>query len=196
VSESGIAARPHPPLRRAVLADARVVSQNRRRPLDGASDLRVALEALRLVWRSDAFFGQVLYRLRARLLQAGVPVLPRVLHWLTMATTQICIGDPVRIRPGVHLAHGQMVIDGMVEIESGTRIFPFVTIGLRSGELAGPRIGRQVTIGSGARVIGSIEIGERARIGANSVVLEDVPPGATVVGVPARVVSTEAPADD
>jgi serine O-acetyltransferase len=185
------AARPHPPLRRAILADTRFVSKNRRRPLDDASDRRVVLEALRLAWRSDSFHGQILYRLRARLLRARVPVLPRILHWLTMASAQICIGEPVRIRPGVHLAHGQIVIDGMVEIETGTTIFPFVTIGLRSGELAGPRIGRNVTIGSGARVLGNIEVGERARIGANSVVLGDVPAGATVVGVPARVVAAE-----
>jgi serine O-acetyltransferase len=178
----------HPPFRRAVLADTRVVSANRRRPLDGAGDGRVALEALRLIWFSDAFVGQVLYRARARLAALGVPVLPRVLHRLTIALTGICVGDPVLIRPGVHLAHGQIVIDGLVEIKPGATIFPFVTIGLRSGELVGPRIGPNVTIGSGARVLGAIELGQGARIGANSVVLADVPAGATAVGVPASVV--------
>lgn len=178
----------HPPFRRSVLADARVVSANRRRPLDGADDWRVALEALRLIWTSDSFSGQVLYRARARLQGLGVPVLPQILHRLTMATTGICIGDPVLVRPGVHLAHGQIVIDGIVEIKPGTTISPFVTIGLRSGQLAGPRIGANVTVGTGAKVLGAIEVGERAKIGANAVVLDDVPPGATATGIPARVV--------
>jgi serine O-acetyltransferase len=180
--------RRQPRFRRAVLADARFISAKLGQPLDGAPDGRVALEALRLAWRSDGFLGQVLYRAKARLQGLGVPVLPRVIHRLAMASSQICIGDPVVIRPGVHLVHGQIVIDGMTDIKPGATISPFVTIGLRSGELAGPRLEANVTIGSGARVLGPIEIGMNARIGANAVVLEDVPARATVIGVPARVV--------
>ena len=179
----------HPPFLRAVITDARVVSANRRRPLDRASDRRVLLEALRLAWTSDAFLGQALYRAKARLLRAGVPALPRILHRLAIAAGGVCIGDPVLIRPGVHLAHGRVVIDGVVEIKPGATISPFVTIGLRGGELIGPQIAQNVTIGSGARIIGPVAVGKGARVGANAVVLEDVPEGATVVGVPAAVVA-------
>ena len=178
----------HPHLRRALLADARIHSAHRGRRLDSASGPRVALEALRLMWESDSFLGQSLYRLKARLQALGVPILPRICHRLAMVSAQIQIGDPVVIQPGVHLAHGQIVIDGIVEVGSGTTIFPFVTIGLVAGQFVGPTIGPQVSIGSGAKVLGPVTVGARAKVGANAVVLEDVPAEATVVGAPARVV--------
>lgn len=177
----------HPRLRRAILADARIHSAHRGRRLEDASGARVALEALRLMWESDSFLGQCLYRLKARLQALGVPILPRVCHRLAIACSQICIGDPVVLQPGVHLVHGQIVIDGIVVVGSSTTIFPFVTIGLVAGELTGPKIGRGVTIGSGAKVLGPVSVGPGAKVGANSVVLDDVPEGATVVGAPARV---------
>jgi serine O-acetyltransferase len=176
----------HPPFARAVLADARVTSANRGQPLGGQSDARVALEALRLAWESDSFLAQAMYRAKARLQGLGVPILPRILHRLAITTAQLYIGDPVLIRPGVHLAHGSIVIDGIVEVEQGATIFPFVTIGLRAGDFTGPRIGARATIGSGAKVIGPVRVGAGAKVGANAVVVADVPDGATVVGVPAR----------
>lgn len=178
----------HPRFVVAVLADAKVVSANRGRPLHGLSRARVALEALRLMWESDAFFAQTMYRAKARLQGLGIPVVPRVFHRFAIVTSQICIGDPVVIEPGVHLAHGQIVIDGIVEVGTGTKIFPFTTIGLRSGQLSGPKIGRNVTIGSGAKLIGQLSVGDRARIGANSVVIGDVAADSTVVGAPAKPV--------
>jgi serine O-acetyltransferase len=105
-----------------------------------------------------------------------------------MALAQISIGDPVVMQPGVYIIHGQIVIDGLVEIRSGAVIGPFVTVGLRSGNVVGATIETSVTIGTGAKLIGPVRIGERARIGANAVVVDDVPAGATVVGVPARLV--------
>jgi serine O-acetyltransferase len=65
-------------------------------------------------------------------------------------------------------------------------IFPFVTIGLRAGEVRGPTVESGVSIGTGAKLIGPIRVGAGARIGANAVVVDDVPPGVTVVGAPAR----------
>ena len=184
---------PRPGFLSTVAADARVVSANRGRRLGECSRRRALAEALRLAWTSDAFAAQILYRLRVRLADLGVPVLPRILHRLSILFSQLCIGDPVTIHPGVHLAHGQIVIDGIVEIEPGCVIFPFTTVGLLAGELRGPTIRRRATIGSGARVLGPVEIGSGARVGANAVVLEDVPAGATAVGAPARIVegSTE-----
>ena len=176
----------HPPFLRAVLADAKVTSLNRGRPLAGASTARILFEALRLAYASDGFLAQAMYRGKARLQGLGVPVLPRILHRLAILTSGIYIGDPVIVRPGVHLAHGQIVIDGIVEIRPGTMIFPFVTIGLRAGSVIGPTIGPRATIGSGAKVIGEVSVGAEAKVGANAVVVEDVPPGVTVVGVPAR----------
>ncbi|PZS26658.1 MAG: serine acetyltransferase [Pseudonocardiales bacterium] len=116
----------------------------------------------------------------------GVPVLPRLAHRLAMAIAQISIGDPVVIGPGIYIIHGQFVADGLVEIGSGAVIGPFVTIGLRAGDVRGATIEPNVSIGTGAKVIGGVRIGAGAQVGANAVVVDDVPTGATVVGAPAR----------
>jgi serine O-acetyltransferase len=181
--------RRHPRFLRAVAADARFVSGNQGRPIAGdASGMLIAFHALRMAWESDAFLGQCLYRAKARLQGLGVPVLPRICHRLAMAIAQIAIGDPVLVRAGVYLVHGQVVIDGITEIGPGAVIAPFVTVGLTTGDFRGPTIGAGARIGTGARVLGPVVVGEGARVGANAVVLSDVPPAATAVGVPARIV--------
>lgn len=143
-------------------------------------------QIMRLSWVSDAFLGQVLYRIKARGQGLGIPLLPRLAHRLAMMVAQISIGDPVIVEPGVYIVHGQVVADGFVEIAAGTVLSPFVTIGLRAGDVRGPIIEQNVNIGTGAKLIGPVRVGAHATIGANAVVIEDVPPGATVVGVPAR----------
>lgn len=178
----------HPGFVEAVLADARITSAHRGQPLAGRSRGRVMLVALQLAWESDGFLAQAMYRAKARLQGLGVPILPRLFHRLAIVTSDLYIGDPVIVHPGVHLAHGQIVIDGIVEVHEGATIFPFVTIGLRGGSWDGPTIGARATIGTGAKIIGAVRVGERAKVGANSVVVDDVPDGATVVGIPARAV--------
>lgn len=180
----------HPGFREAVVADARITAANRGERHVFTGSLDTALQVVRLAWTSDAFLAQALYRLKARLQALEVPLLPRLAHRLAMASAQVSIGDPVVVHPGVYIVHGQVVVDGLVEINSGTVIAPFVTIGLRSGDLEGPKIGPGVTIGTGAKVLGRLEVGAGARVGANAVVIDDVQPGTTVVGVPARPVTT------
>ena len=102
-----------------------------------------------------------------------------------MVFGQVQIGDPVVIAPGLYLLHGQVVIDGFTEIGAGAAIAPFVTIGLRQGEINGPTIGDGVQIGTGAKVLGRITVGDGATVGANAVVIHDVPAGETATGVPA-----------
>ena len=179
----------HPPLREALVADARVTASYRGERHEFTSRADAAAQMLRLALVSDAYLGQALYRLKARLQARGVPVLPRIAHRLAMALAQISIGDPVVVHPGVYVIHGQIVVDGLVEIHSGTVIAPFVTIGLRAGDVRGATIERDVSIGTGAKVIGAVRIGAGATVGANAVVVDDVPPGATVVGAPARPVA-------
>jgi serine O-acetyltransferase len=176
----------HPRLREALAADARVTALHRGERHEFRSPLDVALQILRLAWVSDAFLAQMLYRAKARMQTLGVPILPRLAHKMAMQSAQVSIGDPVVVAPGVYLLHGQVVIDGLVEIGSGAVIGPFVTIGLRAGDVRGATIEEGVSIGTGAKVIGGVRIGPGARIGANAVVVDDVAAGATVVGVPAR----------
>jgi serine O-acetyltransferase len=176
----------HPRFIAAVIADARVTASYRAERSEFNGRVDAALQALRLMYVSDAFLAQTFYRAKARLQALGVPVLPRIFHRLAMATAQVCIGDPVIVQPGLYLAHGQVVIDGFVEIHRGVVIFPWVTVGLRAGDFQGPTIGRNVHIGTGAKVIGPVTVHKGARIGANSVVTRDVAPGTTVVGAPAH----------
>lgn len=141
----------------------------------------------------------LLLRLRSALLRREVPLLPYLCELLSNALWHVSIGRRVEAGPGLLLPHGHVVIDGAVTIGDACVINPWVTIGLsrrrRLGgfDPRGPAIGNRVFIGTGAKLLGPITVGDGARIGANAVVIEDVPPGATVVGMPARVVQSAPP---
>jgi serine O-acetyltransferase len=185
----------HPPFIKTVLEDARVAALFQGEPWEYRSRGNAVLHVLKLAWKSDAFAAHVLYRAKASMQARGIPVLPRIAHRLAMVIGQVTIGDPVVMHPGVYILHGQIVIDGITEIRHGVTIAPFVTIGLRAGDVVGPTVEPNVHIGSGAKVLGRITVGTGAQIGANAVVLEDVPEGATVVGVPAKTPGRFAPID-
>ncbi|HET6830901.1 MAG TPA: hypothetical protein VFH44_06065 [Solirubrobacterales bacterium] len=178
----------HPGFREAVLADAEITALHRGERHEFNTRLDAALQTLRLCWVSDAFAAQVLYRLKARLQALGVPLLPRIAHRLAMTLAQVSIGDPVIVQPGIYIIHGQIVIDGLVEVGPGAVIGPWVTIGLRAGNVQGATLDRDVQIGTGAKLVGPVRLGAGARVGANAVVVADVEAGETVVGVPARAV--------
>lgn len=175
-----------PGLREALVADARVTARYRGERYEFHGTLDTVAQIVRLSVVSDAYLGQALYRCKAALQARGVPLLPRIAHRLAMIVAQISIGDPVIVASGVYIVHGQVVIDGLVEIGPDTTIAPFVTIGLRAGDVRGPTIGAGVGIGTGAKLIGPVTIGDGAQIGANAVVVTDVAAGTTVVGAPAR----------
>lgn len=93
------------------------------------------------------------------------------------------------IGPRLRLEHGGkgVVIHSRASLGEDVRIFHQVTIGIRSNEAAGSAvIGSKVTIGAGAKILGPVTIGDGAAVGANAVVLDDVPPGYSAVGVPAE----------
>lgn len=182
----------HPRLAEAVLADARITAAMRGERFEFRSRLDAVVQIVRLLAVSDAFAGQCLYRAKARLQRFGVPLLPRVLQRMAVASAGIYIGDDVVMRPGVYLVHGQVVVEGEVEIGSGVVISPTVTIAQGRGS-RGPTIGPGVSLGTGSRVLGAVNVGARARIGANAVVLADVPEGAVAVGIPARITGSGTP---
>jgi serine O-acetyltransferase len=95
---------------------------------------------------------------------------------------------------GLLLTHptGVVIFPGAV-IGPNCLISQQVTIGVGGPKPGAPVIGGHVDIGAGAKILGGVTIGDHARIGANAVVLEDVPSGATAVGVPARIVRSRKP---
>lgn len=178
-----------PSFRAAVVADARLTAERRGEPFPTGSRWVTARAMAQLALVSDAYLAQICYRAKVALQAREVPVAPRIAHRLAMMFAQVSIGDPVLVEAGVYFPHGQVVIDGITDIGANTAISPWVTIGLLLGDVKGPTIGRNVRIGTGAKVLGPVVVGDGAKIGANSVVLDDVPAGATVVGAPARIVT-------
>lgn len=85
--------------------------------------------------------------------------------------------------------NGVVIFPGSV-IGPNCLVFQQVTIGVGGPKPGAPVVGGDVEIGAGAKILGGVHIGDHARIGANAVVLQDVPPGATAVGIPAKIVAT------
>ena len=178
-----------PPLREALAADARAFAGYRVERAEFRSRLDAVLVATRLAFVTDAFAALALYRIRVALARRRVPLLPTLLHRLSIIIGQVSIGDPVVLGPGVYLPHGQVVLDGVTQIGAGTVLAPFVTVGLLAGNLRGPALEEGVHVGTGAKILGPVRVGAGATIGAGAVVVDDVAPGATVVGVPAVEIS-------
>ena len=124
-----------------------------------------------------------------------IPVIPRVLSVLNrlIFATQLPAGT--RLGKGVRLNYSGLgtVIHARAVIGNNVEIGPGVVIGGRSKLHEVPIIEDDVQIGVGAKVLGPIRVGRGAVIGANAVVLHDVPAGAVVVGIPARVLRIEQP---
>jgi len=129
-----------------------------------------------------------------RLWKAGLRWLARWLaHWGRFFTG-------IEIHPGatigrrVFIDHGMGVVIGeTAEIGDDCTLYHGVTLGGTSWNQGKrhPTLGRGVVIGTGAKILGPILVGDGAKIGSNAVVVRDIPPGATAVGIPARIVNHE-----
>jgi serine O-acetyltransferase len=111
----------------------------------------------------------------------------RLRHMFWSIITQSDIALEARLGCGLMLPHPNgVVIHEHARIGDNCMIMQQVTVGMiGDGEV--PTIGDHVYIGAGAKIIGKLAIGDGARIGANAVVLRDIPPGCTAVGIPARI---------
>jgi serine O-acetyltransferase len=134
------------------------------------------------------------HRAAHALLEAGVPMLPRVIAYLTRAVTGVEIHPAARIGNEFFIDHGSGVVIGETAVIGNcVTLYQGVTLG-GTGFQRGkrhPTLGNNVTVGSGAKLLGPIAVGDGAKVGANTVVVEDVPPGATVVGNPGHPVKLE-----
>ena len=131
------------------------------------------------------------HRFANRLYKMHLKLLARIVSQISRRRTGIEIHPAASISPGVFIDHGMGVVIGeTAEVGVGTVIYQGVTLG-GTGKQTGkrhPTVGEHCVISAGAKVLGDITIGDYAKVGAGAVVLRDVPPHATVVGVPARVV--------
>jgi serine O-acetyltransferase len=104
-------------------------------------------------------------------------------------TSGIELNREATIGHDLHLVHGWNVkVHPATVLGDRVGLMHDVTLGTTPERPYPPTIGNDVFIGAGARVLGDIVVGDGARIAANSLVVSDVPPGATAIGVPARVV--------
>jgi serine O-acetyltransferase len=145
----------------------------------------------RLLFRHPALRAMFWYRLGGALMSLGVRgaagwVQRRLMRLYGL---EIQVGKPVK--GGLYIAHPVGCVIVAESIGENVTIISQVTFGTR-GEASWPTVGDRCFFGVGARVLGSITIGDDARIGANAVVLSDVPPASTAVGIPAQVVGAGA----
>lgn len=138
------------------------------------------------------------HRLAHALFKARLFFLARAVNHLSRFLTGIDIHPGARIGRHLFIDHGFTVIGETADIGDNVTIYQCVTLGGTNpangvGGKRHPTLEDNVIVGSGAQILGPITIGQRARVGANAVVTEDVPEGATMVGVKAR--STLVPAE-
>jgi len=132
-------------------------------------------------------FHRLSHRLWSWRLRWLARLLAQVARWLT----------GIEIHPGAKIGrrffidHGMGVVIGeTAEIGDDCTLYHGVTLGGTTWrkEKRHPTLGNNVVVGAGAKILGPITVGDNARIGSNSVVVKDVPAGATVVGIPGRVI--------
>lgn len=153
-----------------------------------------ATSTLEVILTYAGFHALVAHRVAHRLNIHGVPFIPRLISQVARWLTGVEIHPSARIGKGFFIDHGMGVVIGeTAEIGDFVTLFQGVTLG-GTGKERGkrhPTLGNHVVVGAGAKILGGIKIGDNVKIGANSVVLKNVPPNSTVIGVPARVIKTE-----
>ncbi len=134
-----------------------------------------------LIWHKPAHF----------LYKHNIKLLARMISQLTRFFTGIEIHPGATIGRRCFIDHGMAVVIGeTTEIGDDVTLYQGVTLG-GTGKDTGkrqPTIGNRVIVSSGARVLGPFSVGDDVKIGAGSIVLNEIPPGCTVVGIPGKIV--------
>lgn len=143
------------------------------------------------IWAIAVYrFGRAVREFKIPVTSHLIKLVAFVLFKFTEIVTGISLPASARIGKGLYVGHfGYIILHSDVQMGENCSIGPGVVIGTRGlGSQGAPAIGDNVYIGVGAKVLGNIKIGHNVKIGANAVVLEDIPDGATVVGIPAKTI--------
>lgn len=138
----------------------------------------------------------LMHRLNHWLWQRNLRWLARFLSLFARWVTGIEIHPGARIGRRFFIDHGMGVVIGeTAEVGDDCTLYHGVTLGGTTWEAGKrhPTLGNDVVVGAGAKILGPLTVGNGARVGSNAVVLKDVPDGATMVGVPARVAGVRHP---
>jgi serine O-acetyltransferase len=145
-----------------------------------------SLGSLRMLF-SDGSLCTVLYRFMRSFMRWRLGIPAAIVYKANAFLTGAVIGRGAKFGPGLVILHSVgLVVNSAVRGGTNVVLEGGVTIGAEKKKT--PVLGDNVFVGAGARIIGGVSIGNEARIGANAVVVEDIPEGATAVGVPARIV--------
>jgi len=158
-----------------------------------------ATSTLEVIFTYPGFHARQLHRLAHTLHNSGLRLPARLISHLGRAVTGIEIHPGARIGERFFIDHGMGVVIGETTIiGDNCHLYQGVTMGGTSTKRAKrhPTLGKGVVVGAGAKVIGAVTIGDGAKIGAGSVVVTNVPPNATVVGVPGHIVAYADPGDE
>jgi serine O-acetyltransferase len=169
--------------------------------LEGKPNLRPNLFRLLARLPHYRYLPNVLYRVSRAAFLAGVPLVPHVFTYLNILLFGLEITPKCDIGPGVFFSHPNGTVIGASRVGRNVTFVQGVMVGavttdMKFDAVLRPIIGNDVMLGAGSKVLGGIEIGDGATIGANSLVLRPVAPKATVLGVPAKVISQQPPASD
>jgi len=141
---------------------------------------------------TDGTTAMILYRLMQWAHNWRLLPLELLFNKLNGVCCSCIIGRGAEFGPGFVLIHSQgVVING--EVRGGSHVYIEHQVTIGADRRNSPILGSNVYLGAGAKVIGPVTIADHVRVGANAVVVHDVPCGATVVGIPARVVRQRSP---
>ncbi|HEY9693949.1 MAG TPA: serine O-acetyltransferase [Oculatellaceae cyanobacterium] len=138
-------------------------------------------------------FGVWRMKLKPLIIRAPFSILYRALYRKVRNTYGIDLPYTVKLGRRVIIEHqGAIVIHGNCSIGDDCIIRQGVTLGNRylDSPFDAPKLGDRVNVGAGAKILGNVTLGDDVNIGANAVVLSDIPPGATAVGIPAKIIMT------
>ncbi len=177
---------------RFLRADLRYLMRSRR---------RTPMRWLAAVLTNRGFHSILLYRLSHALWCRGIPILPLTLTRLSQHLFGVDIAPQAQLGPAVVIVHGfGLVIGNQVVIEGECILFHGVTLGNRGSEWlpcsredGHPYVGKNTIFSAGCKILGPLTVGSHSIVGANAVVIEDVPEGSVVGGIPARVLSQRPP---